>query len=513
MSSFRNACALCLGIAVVAGLSGCGGGETKNSGPEHPFQGMKLSVGAVGDPAVLTRVRSQQGEWQATRKAELSISETPVEPGSPETVDVIIFAAERLGDLVDRNALAVIPETALKPARRTATEAPAPGPSTAPPSDPFKPDDIVPALRDQVAKYGKDRMGLPIGGSALVLAYRREAFDRDANRNAADKQSLMLGPPKLWSQLDELARFFQGRDWDGDGKADFGIALALGEDREGVGVATYLARAAALGQPRDQFSFLFDADSLEPRITLPPFVKALKDMTALKVCGPPSMEKFDAAAARAAFQKGNVAMLIDRAENVAAWSGGKAIGVARLPGSDRVYDPEREVEETASPPNQPSYLPLGGGWLVGIAKSATGPKRDAALDFAMYLTSPETSALLRSNAAVPMLPFRASLIGAGIADPQAAPGVESRLWSDAVSRTLNADRVLHGLRIPQASGYLGELDKARAQAAAGKPVKEVLQAAAKSWSERSNSLGKERQLWHYRRSLNSLTTDPEPPKR
>lgn len=131
----------------------------------------------------------------------------------------------------------------------------------------------------------------------------------------------------------------------------------------------------------------------------------------------------------------------------------------------------------------------------------------------MYLTSPETSALLRSNAAVPMLPFRGSLIAAGIADPQSAPGVESRLWSEAVSRTLNAERVLPGLRIPQAGDYLAELDKARAQAAAGKPAKEVLQTVAKAWSERSSSLGKERQLWHYRRSLNSVTTDPEPPSR
>ena len=147
--------------------------------------------------------------------------------------------------------------------------------------------DVVPAYRDQVSKYGSDRMGLPYGGSALVLVYNRPAFEGEANREAARKAGVTLEAPKTWKQLDALAKFFQGRDWNGDGSADHGIALALGRDAEGVGDATFLARAASLGQHRDQYSFLFDADTMAPRIESPPFVEALRDLVALKESGPP----------------------------------------------------------------------------------------------------------------------------------------------------------------------------------------------------------------------------------
>ena len=60
-------------------------------------------------------------------------------------------------------------------------------------------------------------MGLPIGGSALVVAFHRAAFDSPANQEAAKAAGLTLEPPRTWEQFDALARFFHGRDWDGDG--------------------------------------------------------------------------------------------------------------------------------------------------------------------------------------------------------------------------------------------------------------------------------------------------------
>ena len=59
------------------------------------------------------------------------------------------------------------------------------------------------------------------------------------------------------------------------------------------------------------------------------------------------MERFDAAAARESFRTGKVAMLIDRAERAATWSHGKPVGVAPLPGSDRVFEPIRKAVEAA----------------------------------------------------------------------------------------------------------------------------------------------------------------------
>ena len=140
-----------------------------------------------------------------------------------------------------------------------------------------------------------------------------------------NRRGLPSSPPATWEQLDSLAKFFHGRDWSGDGKPDLGIALALGAGTDGLGDATFLARSASLGQHRDHYSFLFDSDTMAPRIDTPPFVEALRGLVALKGYGPRAMEQFDADRAQAAFRTGDVALLIDRAERADAWSHGKPI--------------------------------------------------------------------------------------------------------------------------------------------------------------------------------------------
>jgi multiple sugar transport system substrate-binding protein len=381
------------------------------------------------------------------------------------------------------------------------------------PDDTFQYMDIAQAFREDVSKYGPERVALPCGGSALVLVYRRDAFESDGNRQAARKSGLSLEQlPSTWPQLDALAKFFQGRDWNGDGAPDHGIALALAADKEGVGDATFLARAASVGLHRDHYSFLFNADDMAPRIASAPFVEALRDLVALKACGPTGIERFDAAAARESFRTGKVALLIDRAERAATWSHGKPIGVAPLPGSERVFDPTRKEWISSSPRNAPSYLPRGGGWLVGINGGLAGTQLEAALDFAKYLANPENSNRLRAERAFAMLPVRTSQMSQGLPDPMSAPDVDSRLWSEAVSRTLLAERVVPGLRIPGADGYLSDLSHARVAAAGGEAPEKALAGVAKAWAERTKAAGPKRQLWHYRRSLNFLAKGNQPPE-
>jgi multiple sugar transport system substrate-binding protein len=78
---------------------------------------------------------------------------------------------------------------------------------------------------------------------------------------------------------------------------------------------------------------------------------------------------------------------------------------------------------------------------------------------------------------------------------------------------LTAERVVPGLRIAGADGYLSDLAKARRSALGGESPEQALRSVAKAWIERTTALGLERQLWHYRRSLNTLATLPQPPER
>jgi multiple sugar transport system substrate-binding protein len=510
----RGACWLML--AGVAGLAGCWSdpGPPKVQAPA--FRGISIKIGAVGDPGILTGISLLRGEWEASRGGKLVIVKNPVAALSPLAADVVIFPGEQLGDLVDADALAVIPNSAVMPTKAAETESgeslrPDPNAGSDPKNDAFQYMDYVPAFREQVSCYGDDRLALPCGASALVLAYRRDAFENEGNRAAARAAGLELDPPKTWSQLDALARFFEGRDWSGGGNPAHGIVLAMGADAEGIGDTVFLARAASVGQHRDHFSFLFDSDAFTPRVDSPPFVEALKGLVAWKAFGPKNVERFDATAARQAFREGRAAMLIDRAERAATWSGGKPVGVAPLPGSERVYEPLQKEWKPASPVNRPSYLPHGGGWLIGISKDTEGTQREAALDFAKYLATPDNLNRLRAERSFPMLPVRTGQLGQGMPDPTAAPDVDSRQWTLAVGNTLRLERAVPGLRVHGADGYLSDIAKGRLAAVSGEAPEKALRAVAEAHAARTQILGPKRQLWHYRRSLNKLGTMPQPP--
>ena len=485
---------------------GCGDSAPPDT-RSRPFAGTRLVIGVVGDPALLPSVKAQQGEWMARTGAELEIRPEPVDPKSVGGVDVLVFPGERMGDLVDAGVLSALTDPEILPQEPTAEGG---APAKEPPTDPLQSKDILPVFRDQVAHYGPDRMGLPIGGSALVLAYRRKAFDDPANREAARAAGLDLEPPKTWEEFDALARFLHGRDWDGDGQPEAGVALAWGLDPEGVGNSTLLARVGALALHPDQFSFLLDSENTAPRVESPPFVEALAALVALKGFGPPDAGRFDAEAARKAFRSGEVALLVDRAERAGTWGvEGSPVGVAPLPGSSRLFDFSSNDWAKVPSPNRPTYLPSGGGWLVGV--TASSPRRPAALDFAKYLASPDSTNRLRAERSFPMLAVRSSQLGQGLSNPRSAPGVEPRAWADAVGRTLNAKRSVPGLRVPGAVDYLSDLARARVAAIEGEPAEKALVMLARDWSDRTKALGSDRQTWHHRRSLNGLVTAPTPP--
>ncbi len=512
----RSASATIAAVAIgLAWIQGCSDQEPTATSPTPTFEGLSLTVGALDDGAILEGVAAQRGEWVASRKGEVVIRPEPIRsPDSLSEIDLLIFAGQELGNLVDRGVLETIPNEVIDPPKARERESAESGdepPAVEPPPDSYQYNDLVPAYREQVSRYGGDRPALPLGGSGLVLAYRRDAFTRPSNVEAARDAGIKLEPPATWTQLDAMARFFQGRDWDGDGKPDHGIAAVLGLDPEGLGDATFLARSASLGQHRDQYSFLFDSDAMKPRIDSPPFVEALKGILAWKPAGPPGMDQFDGTAARDAFRAGKVALLIDRAERVTAWSKGLPVGVSALPGSERVFEPLRKQWENLERPNTPSYLPVGGGWLIGVKKGLAGTKRDAALDLAVYLSGPDVVNRLRAEQEFPMLPVRATHLGQGLPDPTSAPDVDPRQWADAVSRTLMADRVIPGLRIAEAAGYLEDLAKGRLAALGGKDPESALSEVARAWDARTDARGRRRQLWHYRRSLNTLATLPDPP--
>ena len=209
------------------------------------------------------------------------------------------------------------------------------------------------------------------------------------------------------------------------------------------------------------------------------------------------------------FDEGQVALLIDRAERSSLWSDVRnpvRTAVAPLPGSRRVYEPRREEWVEMDRPNRPTYLLEGGGWLIGV--TSRGKNQKAAFDFVKYLVSPEPSERLVSDLDFPLLPVRGSQAGSERVDPRR----DIRGWGRAVSRTMNAERLVPGLRLPGALRYTDALERARLSTQQGKtPALSALEQAAGNWDEITERLGRDRQRWHERGSLNLLNPESLPP--
>jgi multiple sugar transport system substrate-binding protein len=77
---------------------------------------------------------------------------------------------------------------------------------------------------------------------------------------------------------------------------------------------------------------------------------------------------------------------------------------------------------------------------------------------------------------------------------------------------LLADRVVPGLRIPDAGGYLEDLANGLAARLAGEPSQQALERVAQAWTARTKARGPKRQTWHYRRSLNLRDITLKPPE-
>ena len=189
-------------LASLCGLPGCSGEDRSlPSGPVKPsFPGVRLAVGALGDSAILTGLSAQRGEWSASRGGEIAIKDEPIRSlDNLSDVDLLIFPGQELGNLVDADVLEIIPNQVVLPARPQEDESAQAGRTESTeesPGEAFQYTDIAPAFREQVTKYGTDRMALPLGGSALVLVYRRDAFSRQPTSTPHARPGSRWSPPR-----------------------------------------------------------------------------------------------------------------------------------------------------------------------------------------------------------------------------------------------------------------------------------------------------------------------------
>jgi multiple sugar transport system substrate-binding protein len=206
-------------------------------------------------------------------------------------------------------------------------------------------------------------------GDALGWVYRKDWFEKpELQAEFKEKYGRDLAPPKTWTELKEVAEFFQGREI--DGKKVYGAAIFTERGSEGITMGVTAALYA------NGFKYETEPGSykMEDAVNSDDAVAALEAYKELyKCCTPPGYSDAYMQEGLDAFKSGQVAMMMNwfafwpgmyKDENV----GGDKIGFFVNPG-----------EKTAA-------STLGG---QGISVVAYSDNQDDALKYIKWFATPD----------------------------------------------------------------------------------------------------------------------------
>lgn len=210
---------------------------------------------------------------------------------------------------------------------------------------------------------------LPAMGDALGWVYRKDWFEKPELQTAfKEKYGRDLAPPKTWTELKDIAEFFQGRDV--DGKTVYGAAIFTERGSEGITMGVTAALYA--------WGFEYETEpgsyAMEGAVNSADAVAALEFYKELyDCCTPPGYSDAYMQEGLDAFKSGQVAMMMNwfafwpgmyKDENV----GGDKIGF--------FVNPSEKVPAST----------LGG---QGISVVAYSDKQDAALEYIKWFAKPD----------------------------------------------------------------------------------------------------------------------------
>ncbi len=366
-------------------------------------------------------------------------------------------------------------------------------------------DDVLPIYKNSVLSYNNIAYGMPYDGDCINLYYRKDIFEnKDYKKKFFKENGFELNPPKTWNEYKIIAKFFNGWDWDNDGKIEYGNATF--RKKGDVAMLQFFATAAAYAKHSDNKAYFFDSETMKPHINNPAFIKALEDYIELVKYAPKGAINFAGHDVRNNFVQGNVAMAIDwadlgiyAAENEISTLKDNQIGYGQLPGSNKVYNSNTKVWEDKY--NQASSI--SGNWSLFVNKDSKNKK--LAFDFAAHMTSKNMTAKLVATSGNAVNPSRfshfkdfASWEKSGFTTNGA------KRYLDEISKSLTNTNVVYDITLPGAARYYGALDSAVYEALKGTlSIKDALNKAANEWEIITDDIGRDSQIKYYKASLNN----------
>jgi multiple sugar transport system substrate-binding protein len=379
-------------------------------------------------------------------------------------------------------------------------------------------DAMPPALRT-LYQWNGVGYGVLNDADGQILYYRRDILN-DSQHQATFREANghdMTVPPATWQQVLEIARFFNGKNWDDhDPYPDSGMVMHLKPGEQGHYHFTSLAASFAIaGGPevdRHHNVFWFDPTDMAPLINGPGHVAALEMLLKLNRTGPieqigwrlpQGWDYFLRGKAVFMYSWGDLGSLCQDTQR--SLVKGECAAVV-LPHSDKYWDAASNGWMAADSSRTVGNT-TGGSWHGVISKLAG--EKEVAYAFLSLMALPEVSLWNAQHGWTGVDPGftyqflppdgtakRANYITAGWSEAD----VEDYLR--AYHKTFNAPTMLNYLRIRGTPDYWSVLDTQLAAALGGRnTARQALDDTAEAWQQITDRLGRNQQLKAYQAAI------------
>ncbi len=352
----------------------------------------------------------------------------------------------------------------------------------------FKLDDVVPIFQKFYTEWDGEFYTVPWDGDQHNLYYNKGAFNNPKMQEQfKEEYGYDLLVPETWDQYRDVANFFNGKDWNDDGKNEFGVAEAW--QRGGYAFWWWANKFLGFG------GVWFDED-MKPLINGPVGIRALENTLSIKESVPPGTANFGYPELENAFIKGEVPMVMQwdstgkRCKDPSASTIVDQCGIAMLPGS------EAADGTVIHRPGLPT------GWTMGIPKYSTN--KEAAAYLLQYISDFEHSLINAMDPAIGADPWRKShfedpkWLTMWPDDPE-----YSEAYIDVLQKTVEMG--VPDLQIPGSYEYWQAADREIAEAIAGnKTAQEAMDAAAAEWENITDRYGRDTQRTAWNKQLEGM---------
>lgn len=372
-------------------------------------------------------------------------------------------------------------------------------------------DDYVDYLKAPVGTWDGKTYRVSIDGDCHNFNYRTDYFASEELAKAWKDEGHEgeWAVPTTWQKVQEVTKFLKGKT-DPMGLPAYGF-LDAPKPWGGFGFYFLASRATAYAKHPDDPAWLFDADTMKPRINNEAWVRAIQDIVDALPSLPP--DQINADPNTTAFQQ----FLAGTGSMVAWWGDvgsnaktsdasvvGDVVGFSILPGSDDVYNHKAGKWETL--PEGPNFAPnmayLGWGIYVMARVDGDEKKKKAAWSAAAHLGGKDLS-LWCSAYPSGFQPYRNSHFNLS---EWVEAGYDEEFIKDYLSSerdSYNHPNAAIEPRIPGIFQYYSIAEDELAKIFAGEyaSVQEGADRIAEAWEKLTDQIGRERQIELYKASL------------